>query len=148
EPDRLPHDNRVRSADQGRNRCSARRAAWRGRDRRGPPAARLELPALCDPEDVRAEWRAAGGRGEPGRRAWDARLQSLPEARRSEFLRRQRKELPPGLDEAVAKICSEFREKNAKIATRQASGTVLDTLTRVVPELVGGSADLTPSNNT
>jgi transketolase len=42
----------------------------------------------------------------------------------------------------------EFREKNAKIATRQASGTVLDTLTRVVPELVGGSADLTPSKNT
>jgi transketolase len=48
----------------------------------------------------------------------------------------------------IAKVCHEFRQANAKIATRQASGTVLDTLTRVVPELVGGSADLTPSNNT
>ena len=49
---------------------------------------------------------------------------------------------------AIAKVCHDFRQANAKIATRQASGTVLDTLTRVVPELVGGSADLTPSNNT
>jgi transketolase len=63
-------------------------------------------------------------------------------------LRRQRKELPPGLDSVIGKICEDFRQANAKIATRQASGTVLDTLTREVPELVGGSADLTPSNNT
>src|SRR5439155_6950851 len=49
---------------------------------------------------------------------------------------------------AIVKLCADFRQANARIATRQASGTVLDTLTRVVPELVGGSADLTPSNNT
>jgi transketolase len=45
-------------------------------------------------------------------------------------------------------VCDEFRAKNAKIATRQASGNVLDALVPVVPELIGGSADLTPSNNT
>jgi transketolase len=105
-------------------------------------------PPFVVPDDLRAEWRRAGTRGEPLRRAWEGRLQAVSDERRSEFLRRQRKELPPGLDEAIAKICGEFREKNAKIATRQASGTVLDTLTRIVPELVGGSADLTPSNNT
>jgi transketolase len=105
-------------------------------------------PPFVVPEDVRAEWRAAGGRGEPVRRAWEARLQSLPVARRAEFLRRQRTELPQGLDAAIVKLCDDFRKANAKIATRQASGTVLDTLTKVVPELVGGSADLTPSNNT
>src|SRR5207248_8881777 len=44
--------------------------------------------------------------------------------------------------------CAEFRSKNAKIATRQASGAVLEHLVVAVPELVGGSADLTPSNNT
>jgi transketolase len=100
------------------------------------------------PDDVRAEWRAAGGRGETVRRAWETRLQSLPAERRDEFLRRQRNELPQGLDAAVAKLCDDFRKANAKIATRQASGTVLDSLTKLVPELVGGSADLTPSNNT
>jgi len=105
-------------------------------------------PPFVVPEDIRAEWRAAGGRGETVRRAWEARLQSLPAARRDEFLRRQRNELPSGLDAAVAKLCDDFRQKNAKVATRQASGTVLDSLTKLVPELVGGSADLTPSNNT
>jgi transketolase len=105
-------------------------------------------PPFVVPEDVRAEWRAAGARGEPLRQAWEARLQSLPAERRDEFLRRQRNELPHGLDAAVAKLCDDFRKANAKIATRQASGTVLDTLTKIVPELVGGSADLTPSNNT
>jgi len=105
-------------------------------------------PPFLIPEDVRAEWRAAGRRGAPVRVAWDARLQAQPPDRRAEFLRRQHNELPHGLDAAVAKLCDDFRQGNAKIATRQASGAVLDTLTKVVPELVGGSADLTPSNNT
>src|SRR5215471_17430232 len=105
-------------------------------------------PPFVIPEDLRDQWRQAGARGEPLRRAWETRVQALPADRRGEFLRRQRGELPLRLDAAIAKVCAEFRDKNAKIATRQASGTVLDTLTRVVPELVGGSADLTPSNNT
>src|SRR5215471_1305325 len=105
-------------------------------------------PPFVIPEDIRAEWRAAGARGVAVRSAWEGGLQSLPAERRDEFLRRQRNELPHDLDAAVAKLCDDFRQANAKIATRQASGTVLDTLTKVVPELVGGSADLTPSNNT
>jgi transketolase len=105
-------------------------------------------PPFSIPEDIRAQWREAGARGEAVRRVWEARLQSLSAERRNEFLRRQRNELPSGLDTAFAKICGDFRQANAKIATRQASGAVLDTLTQVVPELVGGSADLTPSNNT
>jgi transketolase len=105
-------------------------------------------PPFVVPEDVRAEWRAAGARGAPLRSTWEGRLQSLPAERRDEFLRRQRNELPQGLDAAVAKLCDDFRKGNAKIATRQASGAVLDILTKIVPELVGGSADLTPSNNT
>lgn len=105
-------------------------------------------PPFVIPEDIRAEWREAGARGQPLRRAWEGRLQALPAERRGEFLRRQRGELSSGLDKAVATLCDDFRRANAKIATRQASGLVLDGLTRVVPELVGGSADLTPSNNT
>ena len=105
-------------------------------------------PPFVIPENIRAEWREAGARGEAVRQAWEERLQSQAPERRAEFLRRQRSELPPGLDQAIGKLCDDFRQTNAKIATRQASGTVLDTLTQVVPELVGGSADLTPSNNT
>jgi transketolase len=105
-------------------------------------------PPFVIPEDIRAEWRAAGARGEPVRRAWEARLDAVAGERRAEFLRRQHGELPSGFDQVIAKICNDFRQANAKIATRQASGAVLDALTQVVPELVGGSADLTPSNNT
>ncbi len=105
-------------------------------------------PPFVIPEDIRAEWRAAGARGEAVRRAWEQRLQALPAERCADFLRRQRNQLPAGLDTAIAQLCDGFRQANAKVATRQASGTVLDSLTRVVPELVGGSADLTPSNNT
>jgi transketolase len=105
-------------------------------------------PPFAIPEDIRAEWQEVGARGEALRRAWEVRFQARSAERRAEFLRRQRKELPAGLSEAITEVCNDFRQANAKVATRQASGTVLDSLTRVVPELVGGSADLTPSNNT
>jgi transketolase len=105
-------------------------------------------PPFVVPDDISAAWREAGARGAAVRRAWEARLQALAPDKRAEFERRQRREMPQGFDQAIGEICEGFRKSGARIATRQASGTVLDTLTRVVPELVGGSADLTPSNNT
>ncbi len=105
-------------------------------------------PPFVIPDDVLAAWREAGARGAAVRQAWEARLHALPAERRAEFQRRQRRELPAAIDPALAEVCDGFRKADARIATRQASGTVLDALTRVVPELVGGSADLTPSNNT
>ena len=107
-----------------------------------------EYPPFVIPDDVRQEWREAGGRGAAVRHAWEQRLAAVAPERRSEFLRRQKAELPAGLDQVIAGVCDEFRAKNAKLATRQASGAVLDALVPAVPELVGGSADLTPSNNT
>jgi transketolase len=100
------------------------------------------------PDDVRAEWQAAGARGAGVRRTWEERLAAIAADRRAEFLRRQKGELPADFDAVVAKLCDEFRSKNAKLATRQSSGAVLDALVPAVPELIGGSADLTPSNNT
>src|SRR5262249_28825468 len=97
---------------------------------------------------IRAEWRAAGARGATTRQAWEHRLNRIDGGKRAEFLRRQTGELPADFDAMVAKICGDFRAKNARIATRQASGEVLDALVAGVPELIGGSADLTPSNNT
>jgi transketolase len=105
-------------------------------------------PPFEIPDDVRAFWRQAGARGAPLRRQWEARLQGLDPARRAEFERRQRGEMPNGFDAAIAELCDGLRKANAKLATRQSSGAVLDKLVHAVPELVGGSADLTPSNNT
>jgi transketolase len=107
-----------------------------------------EYPAFVVPDDIRAEWREPGARGAEARRGWEQRLAALGPDRRNEFLRRQNAELPPDLDQVIRKVCEDFRGKNAKVATRQASGNVLDALVPAVPELIGGSADLTPSNNT
>jgi transketolase len=105
-------------------------------------------PPFVVPDDIRARWRDAGSRGATLRQAWEARLEALPPERRAEFRRRHQDRLPPGVGPAIEALCAEFRSANAKLATRQASGMVLDKLTEIVPELVGGSADLTPSNNT
>jgi transketolase len=107
-----------------------------------------EYPAFVVPDDVRAWWKGVGARGAGVRREWEARLCGIDAGKRDEFERRQRSELPKALNEALAKACAEFRAKNAKLATRQASGAVLDVIVPAMPELVGGSADLTPSNNT
>ncbi len=107
-----------------------------------------EFPAFVVPDDVRAEWREAGARGAAIRKAWEARLAAAAPDRRAEFQRRWKGELPADFDGLIAKLCDDFRTKNAKLATRQSSGEVLEALVPVVPELLGGSADLTPSNNT
>jgi transketolase len=107
-----------------------------------------EFGPFIVPDDIRAQWQEAGARGASVRKAWEERLAGIAPATRAEFLRRQKGELPADFDGLIAGLCDEFRAKNAKLATRQASGAVLDALVPAVPELLGGSADLTPSNNT
>jgi transketolase len=107
-----------------------------------------EYPAFVIPDDVRAWWRGVGERGGAVRRDWEGRLRQAEVGKREDFQRRFRNELPAAVTDALAKARDEFRAKNAKIATRVASGEVLNALVPALPELVGGSADLTPSNNT
>jgi transketolase len=107
-----------------------------------------DSPPFVIPDDVAAWWRGVGARGAPARSEWEARLAKLDAAKRDEFARRQQRKLPAGLDTIVARVCEEFRAKNARLATRVASGDTLNALVPAVPELIGGSADLTPSNNT
>src|SRR5229473_2415075 len=106
-------------------------------------------PAFAVPADVRELWRRAGLAGQPVRRAWENRLQAMPPARRAEFERRIGGRLP--MDDLAAAVRS-VKEKLAaapkEIATRSASEIALEALTAAVPEMVGGSADLTGSNNT
>ena len=149
EPDRLQDDDRVRRADQGRHR----RGAWQPARRRGDQgrqgAAGLGIRPVCRPR--RSLCRMAAGRRRAAssvRQEWERRLAAAPADRRAEFERRFKGDLPQDFDAVIAKVCDDFRAKNAKIATRQASGEVLDALLPALPEIIGGSADLTPSNNT
>ncbi len=106
-------------------------------------------PAFEVPADVREQWRKAGARSQPAHAAWNQRLNAMSADKRAEFQRRMRGDLPK---EKLAAAVHEVKEKLAKepkeIATRIASESALETLTAAIPEMIGGSADLTGSNNT
>ena len=102
------------------------------------------------PDAVRARWdaREAGKRAE---KRWNSVLkrysQQFP-AEAAEFKRRLAGELPGGFDQAVTSLLADFAQKAETVATRKASQNVLEALKPALPELVGGSADLTGSNLT
>ncbi|MFW5678671.1 MAG: transketolase [Pseudomonadota bacterium] len=100
------------------------------------------------PDDVRAAWTEAGRRGRAAREAWETRLATLPAATRAEWTRTQAGTLPEGFEAAVQRLKAALAANPPTIATRKASQDVLEVLTEVMPELIGGSADLTGSNNT
>ncbi|MBX6321464.1 MAG: transketolase [Rhodospirillaceae bacterium] len=103
-------------------------------------------PPFVVPDEILAAWRAAGRAGAPAYEAWVARHEASPE--RAEFDRRHSGTLPAGLTEALAALKRRVAAEAPKLATRQSSQKVLEAIVPLMPELVGGSADLTPSNNT
>ena len=119
-------------------------------------ATRLKLgwnaPPFEIPADIRQRWRAAGERNRPARLAWEKRLAALAADKRAEFERRSRGDLEGALGDGLARTVAGLKQKLAQepkeIATRAASELALDALTVALPEMVGGSADLTGSNNT
>ncbi len=105
-------------------------------------------PPFMVPEGIRAAWQAAGARSEGLREAWQARLKAADADRREAFLRSIEGHLPEGVTAAVEAMKRSLSAERPKVATRKASQNALTLLTEVVPEMVGGSADLTGSNNT
>ena len=105
--------------------------------------------AFVIPAEVREMWRDAGLAGKAVHQAWNDRLNAQPAARRAEFERRIRGELPNDkLAAAVRSVKEKLAATPKEVATRAASETALEALTAAVPEMIGGSADLTGSNNT
>jgi transketolase len=107
------------------------------------PHVPFEIPA-----DVLAAWRAAGQRSKTAHAEWKKRLAALDAAKRAEFERRMKGDLPPALGAAVQQVKESLAAAPKNIATRSASEFALEALVPAVPEMVGGSADLTGSNNT
>ncbi|OJY74262.1 MAG: transketolase [Rhodospirillales bacterium 70-18] len=103
-------------------------------------------PPFEVPEGLAAQWREAGARGAPQRRSWLKRLARHP--MRAEFERVMAGRLPENFHETVAALRADIAETRPKLATRQSSQKALEALVPAVPELVGGSADLTGSNLT
>jgi transketolase len=100
------------------------------------------------PSDVLDAWRLAGLRSAKERVAWEKRLAAAEAELRGEFDRRMRGELPVGFETAIADYKKRLAAEKPKLATRKSSELALEAINAAVPETVGGSADLTGSNNT
>ncbi len=133
----LQDDPKVHGAPLGEEAVKATR------ERLGWPYPPFEIPP-----DVYADFQAVADRGAEAQEAWETLLENYawkyPELA-AEFVRRVREEkLPEGALEGL----EEGFALGEKLATRAASGKVIAKLAERIPELLGGSADLTPSNNT
>jgi len=107
-------------------------------------------PPFVIPEDIRAGWDARA-KGVAAETAWQARFAAYRAAHpdlAAEFERRQRGELPAGWHDKLQEFIAAQVAKPAAVATRASSQQVLHVLGAAIPEMLGGSADLTGSNNT
>ena len=100
------------------------------------------------PDAILAAWRAAGERGRTARLAWEERRAALDEARLTAFDGAAAGDLPAALSEALAAFKKTLVEEGPTIATRVANKQVIGAIADALPQLIGGSADLTGSNGT
>ena len=98
------------------------------------------------PQTIADAWAKVGRRGAKDRKKWEARLAASGQA--ADFTRAMKGDLPEGAFDALNAKIAELIETKPAQATRQSSGAALDQVFAAIPELVGGSADLTGSNNT
>jgi transketolase len=98
------------------------------------------------PDDVIAGWRSAGARGATARKAWARRLAAS--TRGAAFESAQSGEVPAALAEAMESFKAKLKAEKPSLASRKASEMALEVVNSVVPNTIGGSADLTGSNFT
>ena len=114
------------------------------REKLGWSHAPFEIPA-----DILSAWRTTGARSKAVHAEWTKQLAGLDADKRAEFERRMNGDLPvQALDAAVRAAKESLVATPKDIATRSSSEFALETLVPAVPEMIGGSADLTGSNNT
>lgn len=100
------------------------------------------------PNDIRDNWRIIGLRGVKARKAWNERLKEQDSTTQGAFNRCMNGELPTDIDMVINRYKESLIAAPANLATRKASELALDIINSSIPETIGGSADLTGSNNT
>lgn len=105
-------------------------------------------PAFEIPAEIKAGWEKIGSRGAGARGEWEARLKALSAARQAEFDRVITHKAPNRLAPTIRALKKQISEAKPKVATRRSSEMVLEVVNPLMPETLGGSADLTGSNNT
>lgn len=105
-------------------------------------------PPFVVPDEIKAQWEEIGRRGAPERAAWQERLATLSQRRQDEFARIYAREAPRKLSARIKALKKQISAEAPKVATRKSSELVLEVINPVTPETIGGSADLSGSNNT
>ena len=100
------------------------------------------------PSEILDCWRLAGLRSKSNRKKWEKRLDGLDTDTKCEFERRMRGDLPKRFDKDIHAYKKQLIEELPTLATRKSSQAALEVVNGALPETIGGSADLTGSNNT
>ena len=100
------------------------------------------------PEELMDSWREIGGKGEKLEEKWNNILGKKNTKIKEEYERLIKGELPVDLDKILRDEKLKFFQTKPKMATRQCSSSVINSISDALPELIGGSADLSGSNNT
>ncbi|MCZ2203649.1 transketolase [Bartonella sp. A05] len=107
-----------------------------------------EAEPFVIPSDILDSWRLAGLNAAKKRQEWETKFAALPVSERVEFERLMRGDLVGSFDAALDAYKQQLAKDCPVVATRKASEMALDVINEVVVETIGGSADLTGSNNT
>ena len=100
------------------------------------------------PKEILSEWRKIGKRGDLQEKKWNVVYNKKSKKVKDEFSRVINGKLPKNIDKIIDKEKRKFFNLKPNVASRQSSASVLEAITKNLPELVGGSADLSGSNNT
>ena len=100
------------------------------------------------PPTVKKQWEEIGQKGQQEKLSWEKRFASLSSKRRSEFSRMYSMEVPQKLGRAIGKLKKALSIEQPTVATRKSSEMVLNVINPIMTETIGGSADLSGSNNT
>ena len=107
-----------------------------------------EYEPFLIPDNILTAWRETGARGIGDRDNWEGRLLGLEHSKKQEIDQSFNGKLPSGWKKALNQHKAQCSSDKPEWATRQSSGAALNILTKEIPELIGGSADLTGSVNT
>ena len=100
------------------------------------------------PKEIINEWRRIGSKGNEEEKKWNNILNKQNKKTKEDLLRIFNNKLPDNFDRIIQEYKKNVFDAKPNIATRQSSANVLEEISKVLPEMIGGSADLSGSNNT
>ncbi len=100
------------------------------------------------PENITKAWREIGNRGEKLEAEWNSSIKKLNNSKKEDLKKIRNKSFVDELDELIKEEKKKYFNEKPELATRQCSMLAIEAIKKILPQLIGGSADLSGSNNT